>query len=57
MPVIFCHFLLYMNWFMGDFRIRCAGEKITKNKDLNLLTAVSLVIQYARSTAKKIGHP
>lgn len=43
---------------MDDFRIRCVcgGGKITKNKDLSLLTVISLVIQYARSPAKKMGH-
>ena len=39
---------------MDDFRIRCVRKKtITKNKELSLLTAVSLVIQYARYTARK----
>lgn len=26
-PVIFCHFPLYVNWFMDDFRIRYVGGK------------------------------
>lgn len=35
----------------------CGGKKINKSKGLILLTAITLVIQYMRSAAKKIGHP
>lgn len=59
MPVVFCHFPPHIVWFVDDFLIQSVsggGGGVTKNKDLSLLTAVSLVIQYVRSAAKKIGH-